>query len=84
VDGTQISKILQIENPDFTLVEGDTNTVLASAIAANKLGLKLVHVEAGLLVYELAILKKLELLLIIYRCSISSNGYCKGYLLEEG
>src|SRR5438093_5298549 len=25
----QIIKILQIENPDFTLVQGDTNTVLA-------------------------------------------------------
>ena len=47
-----IEKVLQQEKPDVILAEGDTNTVLASALAAAKMCIKVGHVEAGLRSYD--------------------------------
>lgn len=44
---TGIEPILQEFEPDIVFVQGDTNSTLAGAMAAAKLGMRVVHLEAG-------------------------------------
>ncbi len=47
-----IERILLGMRPEVVLVQGDTNSVLAGALAASKIHIKVGHVEAGLRSYD--------------------------------
>ena len=83
---TGVEKILQHDNTDILLVEGDTNSVLAGALAAAKLHVKVGHIEAGLRSYDRNMPEEINRILVDH-CSdylFTPTEKAQNILLKEG
>ena len=48
----RFSSVMRSERPDWVLVQGDTTTTMATALAASYWGVNVAHIEAGLRTFD--------------------------------
>ncbi len=81
-----IACYIKMQKPDFVVVVGDVDSTLAGALAANKLGVSLVHIEAGLRSHDMQMVEEVNRVITDKLSDVlfTHSGDADSFLLKEG